>query len=108
MTAWIHLILLAVVCSVGDALFKKAAASPTPYTSWSFVFGSIIYGTCGYSWVIVLRSMKLAIAGVLFSVVWSVALTVLGFALFREHLSPKEWCGIILGVLAICLLSTGE
>lgn len=99
-----HLIFLSVICSLGDSLFKKSSQLISPYTSWSFFFGSAIYAACGFSWVVILRSYKLSTAGVLFSVLWSILLTVLGLLFFREQINTKEAIGILLGISAIYLI----
>ena len=106
LNVWIHMIILAIVCSVGDALFKKASEHESPYLTWWFLVGSVIYGLCGFSWVVVLKTNKLAVAGLVFSVAWSLALIALGILMFRETLSPREIAGLALGLGAIYLLAT--
>ncbi|MBI5410518.1 MAG: transporter [Nitrospirae bacterium] len=98
------MLLLVVICSTGDALFKRASAPPSPFTSPDFVAGSLIYALCGVSWVIILQQWKLATAGILFSVLWSFALVGLGVLMFRESLSAREGAGLVLGIASIYLL----
>lgn len=104
-TAWLHISWLVLVCALGDVFFKKASVLAQPYTSASFIAGSLIYGLCGFSWVIVLKSVKLATSGVLFSVFWSVSLAICGVIFFGEHLSLRETIGLVLGVVALLMLS---
>jgi drug/metabolite transporter (DMT)-like permease len=101
---WMHLIGLALICSLGDALFKRSSLLPSPYTSGNFIIGSAIYAMCGFSWVVILRSCKLSTSGILFSVVWSILLTALGFFVFKEQITTRESAGIFLGIAAIYLL----
>ncbi len=104
-TVWLHLLWLIAICTVGDLLFKRAALQPQPWLSGSFIAGSLIYGLCGFSWVIVLKTAKLAISGVIFSVLWSVCLAVCGVIFFGEHLSAREVLGLALGMASLLLLS---
>lgn len=104
-SAWLHVVWLVLVCAAGDVFFKRAAALPQPYTSASFVLGSLIYGLCGFSWVVVLKTTKLATSGMLFSVCWSVSLAVCGMLVFGEHLTLREMFGLALGIASLLLLS---
>jgi drug/metabolite transporter (DMT)-like permease len=101
---WLHMLLLVVICSAGDALFKRASALPSPFTSHAFIAGSLIYALCGFSWVVILQQWKLATAGILFSVFWSFVLVGLGVVVFRESVSVREVAGLILGAASIYLL----
>ncbi|MBX7208664.1 MAG: hypothetical protein K1X78_10150 [Verrucomicrobiaceae bacterium] len=103
--AWLHIVWLVLICAIGDVFFKRAAALPRPFTSGSFIVGSLIYGLCGFSWVIVLQTAKLATSGVLFSVLWSVSLAICGLVLFGEHLTTREMIGFALGVVSLVLLN---
>ncbi len=103
--AWLHIGWLVVICTVGDVFLKRAALLPQPYTSASFVLGSLIYGLCGFSWVIVLKTVKLSTSGTLFSIFWSVSLAICGVTLFGEQLTVREMVGLALGLVSLLLLS---
>jgi drug/metabolite transporter (DMT)-like permease len=89
---------------VGDYFLKLASARDQPLrTSW-FYLGFVLYASTAFGWVFVMRHLKLATIGVLYSVSLVLLLTVIGVVLFRESLSYFEVIGIILAVASLMLL----
>ena len=89
---------------VGDYFLKLASAREQPLrTSW-FYLGFVLYASTAFGWVFVMRHLKLATIGVLYSVCLVLLLTVIGVVLFRESLSYFEIVGIILAVASLLLL----
>jgi drug/metabolite transporter (DMT)-like permease len=93
-----------VIGVVGDYFLKLASAREQPLrTSW-FYLGFVLYASTAFGWVFVMRHLKLATIGVLYSVALVLLLTVIGVVLFRESLSYFEVVGIILAVASLVLL----
>ena len=89
---------------VGDYFLKLASAREQPLrTSW-FYLGFVLYASTAFGWVFVMRHLKLATIGVLYSVSMVLLLTVIGVVLFRESLSYFEIIGIILAMASLVLL----
>jgi drug/metabolite transporter (DMT)-like permease len=89
---------------VGDYFLKLASARHQPLrTSW-FYLGFVLYASTAFGWVFVMRHLKLATIGVLYSVCLVLVLTAVGVVLFREPLGYFEVIGIILAVTSLVLL----
>jgi len=89
---------------VGDYFLKLASAREQPLRASWFYLGFVLYASTAFGWVFVMRHLKLATIGVLYSVSLVLLLTVIGVVLFRESLSYFEIVGIILAVASLLLL----
>src|SRR5437899_11714401 len=89
---------------VGDYFLKLASAREQPLrTSW-FYLGFVLYASTAFGWVFVMRHLKLATIGVLYSVSMILLLTTIGVVVFRESLNRFEIFGIVLAVASLVLL----
>jgi drug/metabolite transporter (DMT)-like permease len=93
-----------VIGVVGDYFLKLASAREQPLRTGWFYLGFVLYASTAFGWVFVMRHLKLATIGVLYSVSLVLLLTVIGVVLFRESLSYFEVVGIILAVASLVLL----
>jgi small multidrug resistance pump len=93
-----------VIGVVGDYFLKLASAREQPLRTGWFYLGFVLYASTAFGWVFVMRHLKLATIGVLYSVALVLLLTVIGVVLFRESLSYFEVVGIILAVASLVLL----
>ena len=93
-----------VIGVVGDYFLKLASAREQPLRTGWFYLGFVLYASTAFGWVFVMRYLKLATIGVLYSVALVLLLTVIGVVLFRESLSYFEVAGIILAVASLVLL----
>jgi drug/metabolite transporter (DMT)-like permease len=89
---------------IGDYFLKLASAREQPLRTGWFYLGFVLYASTAFGWVFVMRHLKLATIGVLYSVALVLLLTVIGVVLFRESLSYFEVVGIILAVASLVLL----
>src|SRR5947208_13090504 len=89
---------------VGDYFLKLASAREQPLRTGWFYLGFVLYASTAFGWVFVMRHLKLATIGVLYSVSLVLLLTAVGVVLFRESLSYFEVVGIILAVASLMLL----
>ncbi len=94
-----------VIGVVGDYFLKLASAREQPLATWWFYLGFALYASTAFGWVFVMRHMKLATIGVLYSVSMILLLTTIGVVVFRESLNHFEMAGIVLAVASLVLLT---
>jgi small multidrug resistance pump len=89
---------------VGDYLLKLASAERNPMRSGWFYLGFTVYASTAFGWVFVMRHLKLATIGVVYSISMILLLTAIGSLVFRESLSALEVVGILMAVSSLVLL----
>ncbi|MBV9008177.1 MAG: transporter [Verrucomicrobia bacterium] len=89
---------------LGDYFLKLSSAREQPLRSRAFYIGFAVYASTAFGWVFVMRHLKLATIGVVYSVSLVLLLTAIGVVLFKESLNPYELAGIILAVSSLVLL----
>ena len=89
---------------IGDYFLKLASQQASPLRSGWFYVGFAVYASTAFGWVIVMKHLKLAVVGVVYSVAMIVLLTAVGSIGFGESLGPREIAGVILAVASIVLL----
>ncbi|MFO0811372.1 MAG: EamA family transporter [Gemmataceae bacterium] len=90
---------------LGDYFLKRASSEPSPLATQAFLVGLGLYSTTAFAWVYVMRHLKLATIGVIYSVCMILMLTAMGVLFFGETLNRYEVAGVALAVAAIALLS---
>ena len=90
---------------VGDYFLKLASAEPDSWRTKWFAIGFVLYSSTAFGWVYVMRHLKLATIGVLYSVSMVVLLTTIGTVLFGERVSTIEVVGIAMGVGSLLILA---
>ena len=94
-----------VVGIVADYFLKLASKREWPLASWPFAVGLVLYASTAFGWVYVMRHLKLAAVGAVYSVVMLLLLAVVGAVVFGEKLSAREALGLFLAALAIFLMT---
>jgi small multidrug resistance pump len=89
---------------LGDYLLKLASAQKAPLRSGWFYLGFAVYASTAFGWVYVMRHLKLATIGVVYSVSMILLLTAIGAIAFRETLTARELIGIAMAVVSLVLL----
>lgn len=89
----------------GDYFLKRASERESPLMTRSFLAGLILYGSTAFAWVFVMRHLKLATIGVIYSVSMVLLLAGMGVLFFGESLSRTECAGIALAILSLLLIS---
>jgi drug/metabolite transporter (DMT)-like permease len=89
----------------GDYFLKRASARESPLASQAFVVGLLLYASTAFAWVFVMRHLKLATIGVIYSVSMVLLLAGMGVLFFEETLSRSEVVGIGLAIAALVLLA---
>lgn len=101
--AMVWLLISALFFAFGEFLSKKFALAP----SLSYVFAIVIIYSLGtLAWLpAILQKKQLSITGAIWSVLSLLATVLIGVIIFRERLNVLTVAGIILGAMAIALLS---
>jgi multidrug transporter EmrE-like cation transporter len=94
-----------VVGVLGDYFLKLASGRERPLRSGWFYLGFALYASTAFGWVFVMRHLKLATIGVVYSISMVLLLTAVGVGLFGESLNYSELAGIALAVAALVLLT---
>ena len=90
---------------IGDYFLKRASAEDNPLATRTFLLGLVLYASTAFAWVFVMRHLKLATIGVIYSVCMILLLTGMGALFFDESLSRTEVVGICLAIASILLLT---
>jgi small multidrug resistance pump len=104
--------LLAVVVTIafsllgvlGDYSLKLASANENSLKTISFYIGFVLYASTAFGWVFVMKHLKLATIGVVYSVSMILLLTAIGVLFFLESLSYYEIAGLIMAIASLFLL----
>jgi drug/metabolite transporter (DMT)-like permease len=89
---------------LGDYLLKLASEQRNPLRSGWFYLGFAVYASTAFGWVYVMRHLKLATIGVVYSVSMILLLTGIGAVAFKESLNAYELAGLALSIAALILL----
>ncbi len=93
-----------VVGVVGDYLLKLASEQKAPLRSGWFYVGFAVYASTAFGWVYVMRHLKLATIGAVYSVSMILLLTGVGVTAFRQPLNASEVAGLAMAVGSLILL----
>jgi multidrug transporter EmrE-like cation transporter len=97
-------IAFSVVGVVGDYLLKLASEQSRPLRSGWFYLGFAVYASTAFGWVYVMRHLKLATIGAVYSVSMILLLTAIGATFFRQTPGPYEIVGLAMAVGSLVLL----
>lgn len=89
---------------VGDYFLKLASAESNWLRSKWFYLGFLMYSSTAFGWVFVMRHLKLATIGVVYSVALILLLTAVGLVGFRETLNTYEVIGLAMAIGSLVLL----
>lgn len=92
------------VAVLGDYLLKLASEQRNPLRSGWFYVGFAVYASTAFGWVYVMRHLKLATIGVVYSVSMILLLTAVGAVGFREMLNGYEVAGMMMAIGSLVLL----
>jgi drug/metabolite transporter (DMT)-like permease len=93
-----------VVGVAGDYFLKRAADEQNSLKSMWFYIGFVVYASTAFGWVFVMKHLKLATIGVVYSISMILLLTAIGVIAFEETLSYYEIAGLAMAVAALVLL----
>jgi multidrug transporter EmrE-like cation transporter len=90
---------------LGDYFLKVASGQERPLTTVPFLIGLAMYSSTAFAWVFLMRYLKLATIGVVYSVCMILLLTLMGVVFFEESLNRYEVAGIACAIASVVLLS---
>jgi small multidrug resistance pump len=93
-----------VVGVLGDYFLKLASNEQSSLRSPWFYIGFVVYASTAFGWVFVMKHLKLATIGVVYSVSMILLLTAIGAVAFRETLSAYEVVGLLMAIGSLVLL----
>ena len=93
-----------IVGVVGDYLLKLASEQRTPLRSGWFYLGFVVYASTAFGWVYVMRHLKLATIGAVYSISMILLLTGVGVVAFRQPLNASEVAGLAMAIGSLVLL----
>ena len=104
--------LLAIVVTVGfsllgvlgDYFLKLASADDHSLRTRAFYIGFAVYASTAFGWVFVMKHLKLATIGVVYSVSMVLLLTAVGVVRFGESLGWQESVGLVMAIASLILL----
>ncbi len=79
-----------IVGVVGDYFLKLASGAESTFRSLWFYVGFAVYASTAFGWVFVMKHLKLATIGAVYSVSMILLLTAIGVVGFRERLEAAE------------------
>jgi small multidrug resistance pump len=89
---------------VGDYFLKLASEQENSLRSPWFYLGFALYASTAFGWVFVMKHLKLATIGVVYSVAMILLLTSVGLVFFRETLNYYEIAGLLMAIGSLVLL----
>lgn len=89
---------------LGDYFLKVASAHENSFKTKWFYVGFVVYSSTAFGWVFVMKHLKLATIGVVYSVSMVLLLTAMGVVFFRESLNYFEIAGLVMAIASLVLL----
>ncbi len=98
-------IAFSVVGVIGDYFIKVASTKAESLKSPAFYVGFALYASTAFGWVFVMKHLKLATVGVVYSISMILLLTAIGVISFKESLNGYEIAGLAMAVASLLLLT---
>jgi small multidrug resistance pump len=103
-TALLVTIAFSLIGVLGDYFLKLASEQPSALRTVWFYVGFALYASTAFGWVFVMKHLKLATIGVVYSVAMILLLTSVGVIFFRESLNYYEIAGLLMAIGSLVLL----
>jgi small multidrug resistance pump len=88
----------------GRLFLKLASGNENSLKTTSFYIGFVLYASTAFGWVFVMKHLKLATIGVVYSISMVLLLTAIGVVFFRESLNHFEIAGLVMAIVSLILL----
>ena len=89
---------------LGDYFLKLASTNENSLKTINFYIGFVLYASTAFGWVFVMKHLKLATIGVVYSVSMVLLLTAMGVVFFQESLNYYEIAGLVMAIASLILL----
>ena len=86
---------------LGDYFLKRASAHEHSLKTIWFYIGFTLYASTAFGWVLVMKHLKLATIGIIYSVSMVLLLTTIGVVFFREPLNAYEIAGLVMAIASL-------
>lgn len=100
----LRILLLTIYTVEGDYFLKRASAHSSRFWNIDFFIGIFIYASTAFVWVMIYKSTKFSISGVLYSIMSLLIFVIIGVVMFGDKLSLLEVVGLVLGLSSIVIL----
>jgi drug/metabolite transporter (DMT)-like permease len=97
-------IVFSLVGVLGDYFLKLASEREQSLRSIWFYVGFALYASTAFGWLFVMKHLKLATIGVVYSIAMILLLTSIGVIFFRESLNGYEIAGLLMAIGSLVLL----
>lgn len=104
-TTILIVILLAAVGVLGDYFIKESGSGSEYILYGPFILGTIIYALTAIGWFYAMKSIKLGVLGIFYSLTTVILLAIVGAIFFKERLTTLDVVGISLGIVSIVILA---
>ncbi len=102
---WVLLCLAAISVVTGDVLAKYWSTNVKSV----FYFAALVaYAFSGFFYIPTLLREGLVVTSVVWSILSIIGFLAVGIILFKETLTPLQIAGVVLGILALIILTLGE
>lgn len=102
--AYVGVLALTAAAVLGDYFLKLASAEEDAIWNRWFFFGLTVLSGTTFGWVFIMRHMKLAAIGIVYSITMILLLALVGVVCFEERLNLAELAGMALAIAALVLL----
>ena len=101
--SWIWITISTILFAFGEFLSKKFSLNP----GWTlFVLFLVVDIVSAAAWIpAIFEKNQLSVTGVIWSIVSLIATVAIGLLVFNEKLTPTQSIGMVLGFVAVILLS---
>jgi len=89
---------------LGDYFLKLASENENSLRTPWFYIGFAVYASTAFGWVFVMKHLKLATIGVVYSVSMVLLLAAVGVVFFHESLNYYEIAGLVMAIASLFLL----
>jgi multidrug transporter EmrE-like cation transporter len=97
-------LLLSVIGVAADAVLKMASLTSKPFASRWFWLGCVLSCCFAVVFTLLLQTMRLSTAGLVYAVTSVLMLIMVGALFFDERLTPSEMTGVAMAMGALVLL----
>lgn len=104
MWAYVAVLALTAAAVLGDYFLKLASAEEDALWNRWFLLGLTVLSATTFGWVFIMRHMKLAAIGIVYSITMILLLALVGVLCFEERLNIAEVAGLALAIAALVLL----
>ena len=97
-------VFLVFMTTIGDFYIKTSTSLSSPFLTWQFGVGFLLYALGAFGWFYAMKHMPLTEMGVVYSCLTIIILRLLGTFVFNEAFSTREFLGVTLAIAAVLVI----